>query len=335
MARKAERGARGERAHKPTKIPPRGWKDILKRTKDESTRDNIPLVAAGVAFYLLLSLFPLLIAAISIFGLVVEPVELERSMGQLLAALPSQARGVVESQLHNIASAAGTGLQLGLVLSIAVALWTASSGMSNLMKALSLAYDEQPRGFVKGRLMALALTLGGIVLLGVALAIIIGGPIVYRFLQLPGWALVVAQLVQWAVLAALFIGGLGLLYHFGPNRDRPEWIWVSPGAVVATVLLLLISVGFSFYVSQFGSYNETYGAIGGVIVLLLWLYFASFAVLVGAEMNAEAEHQTMKDTTIGQDRAMGERGAFVADTTPAMTKSNGHARPNGAAPPAG
>lgn len=331
MARDEERGARGERAQRPTKIPPRGWKDILKRTKDEATRDNIPLVAAGVAFYLLLSLFPLLIAAISIFGLVVDPAELERSMSQLFAAMPEAARGVIEPQLHTIASAAGSSLQLGLVLSVAVALWTASSGMSNLMKALSLAYDEHPRGFIKGRLMALALTLGGIVLLGVALAIIIGGPIVYRFLELPGWALVVAQVVQWAVLAALFIGGLGVLYHFGPNRDRPEWSWVSPGAITATVALLVISVGFSFYVSQFGSYNETYGALGGVIVLLLWLYFASFAVLIGAEMNAEAEHQTMKDTTIGEDRPMGERGAFVADT-PAAVKPNGHAHP--APPPA-
>lgn len=330
MARAAEAGARGERAPKPTKIPARGWFDILKRTRRESVRDNIPLVAAGVAFYLLLSLFPMLIAAISIFGLVVDPQEIERSMSELLAALPDEARGVIEPQLHNIASTAGTGLQLGLVISVAVALWTASSGMSNLMKALSLAYDEQPRGFLKGRALALVLTLGGILLLGVALAIIIGAPIVYRFLELPGWALVVAQLVQWAVLAALFIGALGVLYHFGPNRDRPGWSWVSPGALLATGLLLVISAGFSFYVSQFGSYNETYGAIGGVIVLLLWLYFAALAVLLGAELNAEAEHQTTRDTTVGEERPMGERGAFVADTSPAV-KPNGHARP---APPA-
>lgn len=291
QAEAAEASARGERAPSPTKASARGWAAVLNRARKESTRDNIPLVAAGVAFYLLLSLFPLLLAAISIFGLVVEPSELERSMAQLFAALPPEARGVVESQLHTIASAAGRGLQLGLVLSIAVALWTASSGMSNLMKALSLAYDEKPRGFVKGRALALVLTLGGILLLGVALAIIIGAPIVYRFLDLPSWALVVAQVVQWALLAALFILGLGVLYHFGPNRQRPDWTWVSPGALLATALLLLISLGFSFYVSRFGSYNETYGAIGGVIVLLLWLYFAALAVLLGAELNAEAEQR--------------------------------------------
>lgn len=329
----ARAGERGERAHKPSKIPPRGWKDVLKRTKEEAKSDNIPLVAAGVAFYALLSLFPLLIAAISLFGLVMDPAQVEQSMEQLLTAMPEQARSVVQTQMRNIAAQTGGGLGLGLALSIAVALWTASSGMTNLQKALSLAYDEQTRGFLKGRLTALALTLGGLVLLAAALAVIIGGPIVYSFLGLPTWALVLAQVAQWLVLAALFIVALGVLYHFGPNRDRAEWRWVSPGAVLATVLLLVISVGFSIYVAQFGSYNETYGALGGVIVLLLWLYFAAFAILIGAELNAEAEHQTRKDTTVGEDRPAGERGAFVADTRPGLTPNDGRSRPDSAAPP--
>lgn len=326
-------GDRGERAHKPSRIPPRGWKDVLKRTKEEAKSDNIPLVAAGVAFYALLSLFPLLIAAISLFGLVMDPAEVEQSMEQLFTAMPAQGRSVVETQMRNIAAQTGGGLGLGLALSIAAALWTASSGMTNLLKALSLAYDEETRGFLKGRLTALALTVGGIVLLAAALAVIIGGPIVYSFLGLPTWALVLAQVAQWLVLAALFIVGLGVLYHFGPNRDHPEWRWVTPGAVLATVLFLVISAAFSIYVSQFGSYNETYGALGGVIVLLLWLYFAALSILVGAELNAEAEHQTSRDTTVGEDRPRGERGAFVADTLPEQARGNGESRPGGAPPP--
>jgi membrane protein len=185
----------------------------------------------------------------------------------------------------------------------------------NLIKATNLAYDEdETRGFLKLRGTALALTLGAVVFVLLAVALVAVVPPVFDALGLGGIALVVAQIVRWALLVALVVGALAVVYRVAPDRDAPRFTWVSVGALVATLLWIIGSVAFSLYVNNFGSYNKTYGALAGVIVLMLWLYLTSYIVLLGAEINAESERQTEQDTTKGEPVPMGERGAEAADT---------------------
>lgn len=197
------------------------------------------------------------------------------------------------------------------------ALWSASSATGNLITAVNLAYDEtETRGFVKVRALALGLTLGAIAFVLVALALVAVVPVALDQLGLGVVGQLVAQVIRWALLIGVVIVGLAVVYRVAPNRDSPRFRWVSTGALVATVLWILGSVAFSLYVSSFGSYNKTYGALAGVIMLMLWLYLTSYIVLLGAEINAEAEHQTARDTTKGRPSPMGQRGATVADTLP-------------------
>lgn len=274
----------------PGAVLKRRWRPVLRQVKNETSEDKLPLVAAGVAFYAMLALVPALIAAISIFGLVVDPQQVEGMMGQLGQVMPGTASQLVEQQLHRIATTSGSGLGLGLVISVLVALWSASTGMATLDQALSVVYGVPARGFVKARLVALGLTLGAFVLLAILLALIVALPAVLAFVPLAGGAVVAIQIGRWLAIAAIACLGLVALYQVAPNRERrPGWRWTSPGAIAGTVLWLVASAAFSFYVSNFGSYNETYGALGGVIVLLLWFWITALAVLLGGEINAALE----------------------------------------------
>ena len=198
-----------------------------------------------------------------------------------------------------------------------VALWSTASATSNLISAVNLAYDEQEsRGFLARRAIALGLTLGGIIFVLLALVLVAVVPVALDALRLGVLGQLAAQLIRWVLLIGVVIIGLAVVYRVAPNRDRARFHWVSPGALIATVLWLLGSVAFSVYVSSFGNYNKTYGALAGVIVLMLWLYLTCYIVLLGAEINAEAERQTARDTTTGEPAPMGQRGATPADTLP-------------------
>lgn len=302
----------GRAADRPTEIPPRGWKDVAVRVKSEVKGDNIGLVGAGVAFYALLALFPSLVALISLYGLVVEPAQASRQVQEMLSFIPETSRSIIEQQLESITSSSKTGLGIGLVVSVAAALWSASGGMRALMTGLNIAYDEtETRKFFKLRLASLGLTLGAVVFAALSLGGIVGVPAAFDPDQPIGMAL---AWLRWPLLAALMMVGLSVVYRFGPDRDDPEWTWVSWGAAIATVLWVAMSAVFSFYVSSFGKFNETYGTLAGVVVLMLWLSLSAFIVLVGAEINAELERQTAKDTTRGPDRPIGTRDAYAADT---------------------
>jgi membrane protein len=303
---------RGRQAARPGQIPPKGWKDIAKRTMKEVKADQVPLLAAGVAFYALLSLFPAIIAGVSIYGLVADPTTVQNQIDELTRMLSPETAEIVGTQLEQVTSGAGGALGLATVIGILTALWSASSGMKALITGVNLAYDEtESRKFVKLRGLALLLTLGAMVLMAVALALIVGFPAVPDSWPTPlQWAVAVLRFV---LLAALLMVGLAVLYRYAPDRDEPKWSWVSPGSVVATLLWVLASVGFSIYVNAFGNYNKTYGALAGVIILMFWLYLTAFVVLVGAELNAEMELQTARDTTAGPEKPMGERDAHAAD----------------------
>jgi membrane protein len=302
----------GRQADVPQQIPPRGWLDIAKRTGKEVKQDQVPLLSAGVAYYTLLSLFPAAIAAVSIYGLVANPDTVRDQIDKLTEMLSPSTADLVGEQIKQVTSGAGGALGLATVIGILTALWSASSGMKALITGVNLAYDEvETRKFVKLRGLALLLTLGAMVLLGVALALIVGFPAVVDDWPTPlAWT---AGILRWVLLAALLVAALAVLYRYAPNRDEPRWTWVSWGSGIATLLWILASVGFSIYANSFGNYNKTYGALAGVIILMFWLFLTAFVVLVGAELNTEMELQTVKDTTRGPQEPMGERGGHAAD----------------------
>ncbi len=305
---------RGRGAESPSDIPARGWKDVLVRTAAEAKRDHVTLLAAGVAFFGLLALVPTMIAAVALYGLVADPADVTRHVDELLGAAPGAARDLLLDQLRGVteeSSGAGVSLAIGL----AVALWAASSGVKHLIDALNAAYDEEEgRGFFKVRGLALLLTLGAILFVAVAVVVLTVVPALVEASGLGDAAGLAINIVRWPLLAVGFAVALAVVYRYGPDRDDAEWRWVSPGAVAATLLWLAASAAFSIYVSSFGSYNETYGSLGGVVVAMLWLFLTALAVLLGAELDAELERQTRHDTTEGRDEPMGAREAHAADT---------------------
>ena len=307
-------GLPGEQAELPTQIPPRGWWQVTRRAFAESQADHVPMLAGGVAFFAFLAIFPALIAGISLYGLVADPGQVARQVEGLAGTLPRETQPLVAQQLAAVVAGSNQALGLGFVISLLVALWSASSGTANLIQAVNIAYDEdETRGFVKLRGTALVLTLGAIVFVLVALTLVAVVPVALDALPLGSVGTVLAQLLRWVLLILVVVVALAVVYRLAPDRDSPRFRWASTGAVVAAALWIAGSVLFSLYVDNFGSYNRTYGALAGVVVLLLWLYLSSYVVLLGAEINAEAERQTRQDTTRGQPVPMGERRAVAAD----------------------
>ncbi len=313
-AEKISKQVPGGEADTPTEIPPKGWVQVVKRGFAEAKADQVPLLAAGVAFYGFLAIFPLLLAMVLIYGLVVEPQQIADQINSI-GALPEDARRLITDQI-TLASTRSTGAGIGLAFSILLALWSASGGMANLVTAISTAYDEEEkRNFLKKRGLALLLTLGAIVFLIITLALVAVFPVISGLID-NGVVRFFLQVARWVLIAVLVTAALALLYRVAPDRDAPKMRWVSVGAGVATVLWLLASAGFSIYVANFGNYAKTYGAIAGIIVMLFWLWITSYAILLGAEINAESEQQTVQDTTKGPEQPIGERDAVKADSLP-------------------
>jgi membrane protein len=309
-------GARGRRAWRPWRIPAKGWRDILSRVGERMAREYVPLMAAGIAFFALLALFPALAALISIAGFIFEPGIVPRQLAELDLILPPAAADLVRDQAEALSERASGGrLGLAAAISLGLAAFIASRGVNNLIDGINMAHAEpETRGMIRRNLVAFALTgtLAGLALLALGLTVI--APLAIAALGLEGVADLIVTWGRWPVMMALVMAALALLYRYAPARRPPRWSWATPGAVLATAVWLLVSFLFSLYVRNGASYGETYGAIGGVVVLLLWMWLTSLVVLVGAHLNAEMEHQTRRDTTRGRPRPMGERGAFMADT---------------------
>jgi membrane protein len=307
----------GVHAEKPTDIPARGWVQIVKRAWAENNADQMPIIGAGVAFFAFLAVFPALIATISLYGLVASPEQVASQIDSLSAQLPEEASSLIGDQLTAITQNSGGALTFSLIVSILAALWSAAGGTGNLISAVNIAYDEvETRSFVKRKALALGLTLGAIVFVLLTFGLIAVVPVVLDSLPLGVFGTVLAQVVRWVLLLGVIAGSLAVLYRVAPDRDAPKMRWVSLGSLVVTVIWAVVSLLFSFYVDNFGSYDKTYGAIAGVIVLMLWLYLTCYLVLLGAEINSETEHQTAADTTEGDPQPMGHRDATVADELP-------------------
>jgi len=307
----------GADAERPSEIPRQGWFQVVKRAFAEGKKDNVSMLAAGLAYFAFLALFPALIAAVLIYGLVADPADVQEQIDSLSGALPPEAKSLISDQMSSIASSSGGALGIGLAISLLGALWSVSGGVNNLINAVNVCYDEdETRGFLRLRGLALLLTVGGILFMALAVGLVAVAPVVLDALNLGTLGTILLQVGRWVLLVLLVVVGLAVVYRIAPDRDAPKFRWVSVGAVVATVIWVIASVGFSLYVSNFSSYGKTYGALAGVIVLLLWFFISAYIVLLGAEINAEAEQQTAQDTTKGPERPMGQRDAVKADSTP-------------------
>lgn len=289
----------GADADTPAQIPARGWKEIARRTWKEGDDDNVSLISAGVAFYAFSAFVPLLAALVLTYGLVAEPSSVVAHVQALTDVMPADAAGLIGDQLKAMVETAGSTKGLALLLALGIALWGAAKAATSIQTALNIAFDcEETRGYIWRTLGALALTAGAVVALFVAIVAIsamgriddwlpFSSPFIHVLLRIAFW-------VAAAIVVSLLIAAL---YRYGPSRPNPRWIWLTPGSILATLLWIAASLGFGFYVSNFGNYNATYGSLGAVIVFLTWLYLSAYIILMCAELNAETERQTEKDTT--------------------------------------
>ncbi|MDB5571711.1 MAG: hypothetical protein JWN93_2894 [Hyphomicrobiales bacterium] len=305
---------RGRSADHPGEIPARGWKDIAWRVYEQIGKDRVLAVAAGVTFYGLLSVFPMIAALVSIYGLFADATSISEHLNVISGFLPGGAVEIIGEQVKRIASQPGGTLGLSLFISLGLSLWSANAGMKAIFDALNVAYGEdEKRSFISLNAQTLLFTLGGVVGLLVAMLGVVAIPVALAYLGLGGaleWTL---RLARWPLLLAVIVFGLALLYRYGPSRDRAKWRWLTPGAMLAAILWLVASMLFSWYASNFGSYNKTYGSLGAAVGFMTWIWISVTIILIGAEVNAETEHQTARDSTEGPAQPMGVRGAAMAD----------------------
>jgi membrane protein len=307
--------SRGRTAYRPTEIPWKGILDVLVRMWHKQADLNLGLIAAGIAFYGLLSLFPGITAAVAFAGTFLQPGMLIENSSEITAMLPEAAEDIVMGQLQDVANADSSTLSFAALFSLGIALYSASKAVANFIAGLNFIYEEKERRnfFI---LKALTVVLTVILIFGLLIAVIAVAaiPVIASIFGDYGMIDDLVMFLRWPVLFLMGAFGIAILYRLGPCRRSAKWRWLTPGAFIACALWVAGSYGFSLYVQSFGSYNETFGALGGVIILLTWLWLSAFIVLLGALLDAELEAQTKRDSTVGEERPMGERGAVKADT---------------------
>jgi membrane protein len=307
--------ARGRDAQWPSAIPAQGWKDIGWRVWANVNAHRVMLIAAGVTFYLLLALFPALAAFVSLYGFVADPVTVGDHISFLGGLLPSASLDLIHAQLEALAEQRPEALSFGFILGFLIALWSANNGIKSMFEAMNVANQEdEKRSFVRLNLISFCFTLGAM-FLAIAFIFTVGVvPAILALLHLDDFGPVLIAALRWPVMLLIIVTGISLLYRFGPSREQAKWRWLSWGACFASVVWIVTSFGFSFYLQNFADYNATYGSLGAVIGFMMWTWISAMIVIVGAEINAEMEHQTARDTTTGADLPMGARGATMADT---------------------
>ena len=315
---------RGGNAASPWSIPAAGWKDVALRAWREAGKDNISLIASGVAFYGFLAMVPLLGAIVLSYGLVADGPTVIKHVQSLTSVMPADAAKLIGEQLLNVVKSSGSKKGVGLLVALAIALYGAMKGAGALVIALNIAYDEEDkRGFLARNALALAITVSAVLL--ALLATVAIGALGHLETLVPGaprFLLILGKLLSYLSMAGGGAAAAASLYRYGPDRDSARWTWLTPGSVLTTVLWLAVTLGFGFYVANFAHYGAIYGSLSAVIVLLTWLYMSAYVLLLGAEFNSELERQTAHDTTTGPDQPAGSRGAVAADTT-ATAKADG------------
>ncbi|SOB87289.1 membrane protein [Sphingomonas guangdongensis] len=305
----------GRAATTPWQFDGAAWKAVLLRAWNEASADNIGLVAAGVAFYGFLAIVPVLGAIVLSYGLIATPETVIANVRALAAAMPRDAALLIGEQLLNVVQTSDGKKGLGLLLALALAIFGARNGAGAIITALNIAYEEkEKRSFIWLNLTTLAMTAAGVAAILVAVVAIGALAALEEVLPAaPGIVVAVGKITTYAVMTLAGATAAAALYRFGPSRHQARWTWLTPGSLLAATGWLLLTLGFGIYVANFGNYNATYGSLSAVVVLLTWLYLSSYILLLGAELNAECEHQTAQDSTTGAARPLGTRGAYTAD----------------------
>ena len=321
---------RGRDADSPWSMPLPAWKEVLVRTWQESSADNVGLIAAGTAFYTFLALVPLLGAVVLTYGLLAEPETVIRNMNALTGVLPREVAGIIGDQMMNVVTTSSGKKGLGVAVALGVALFGARNAAGGIVSALNIAYEEtEKRGFIRVNLLTLAITACAVlVFVAALLGVTLLGYLEHLLPGLGGFLAVAIKIVSYALLALGAAAVAAALYRFGPSRNKARWTWLSAGSALFAVAWVILTLGFGYYVANFGNYGATYGSLSAVVVLLTWLYLSSYALLFGAELNSELEHQTRQDTTDGPSEPLGERQAWVADHVAGEATPSSQARPN-------
>ena len=308
----------GHGAAKPLDIPARGWWAIAKRVAAKVSSDRLLTEAAGITFYALLAFFPALTAMVSLYGLVADPATISDNLDTLSGVVPGGGMQIISDQVHSLTANGSKALGFAALLGLATSLWSANQGTKALFDALNVVYAEtEKRGFLLRTAVTLAFTLGGIVFVLLALTAVVAVPVVLNFVGLGGVADPLLRILRWPLMLVALAALLACIYRFGPSRERARWQWVSWGGGFAAVAWVVGSAAFSYYVSHFGSYDKTYGSLGAAVGFLTWIWLSATIVLIGAELNAETEQQTARDTTTGPEQPPGRRGAVKADAVAA------------------
>lgn len=312
---RARQPGRGREAMWPWGIPPRGYLDVGRRVAGQIASDRVSIAAAAIAFYAILGLFPGLAALTSLYGLFADPATVTDHMLALSGVIPQSILELIRDELATIAANRADTLSMAFFLTVILWLWIANNAMKCLFQTMNMAYDERERrGFLRLTGITFLCTLGVMAVIILSLGLIVAVPALFNFAYMSRLARLAAALLPPLLMFVVFVLGLAVVYRLGPNRRPARWRWLSPGAVLAGILWVAASALFAVYLGNFANYSATYGSLGALFGLLTWLYISAYVVLLGAEVNAEIEHQTARDSTIGAPRPLGERGAEMADT---------------------
>jgi membrane protein len=311
------RSTAGRNADSPAQIPVRGWWTVLQRVFAGFNDDRLMTEAAGVTFYTLLAIFPAIATLVSLYGFFADPAAVNDHLQTLSGIVPAGGMDLITAQVKSLTSNGRQALGLGVLIGLLTSMWSSNQGMKGLFDALNVVYHEkEKRSFVLRTAITLGFTVGAIVFIILAMSAVVLVPIILTFLGFGDWTTILLAAARWPLLMVLLGLFLAVVYRFGPSRTHAKWRWVSWGSAFASVTWLLASIGFSYYVANFGSYNKTYGSLGAAIGFMTWIWISTIIVLLGGELNAELEQQTHRDSTVGKPKPMGLRGAYKADVKP-------------------
>ena len=265
------------------------WGQVLWRTIKEFNQDDIPGIAGGVTFFMLLAFFPAVASFVSLYGLFADVATAREHLNAIAGILPAGAVQFVGDEMIRIAGGHSAGLSVGLIFGLLLSIWSANSGMKSLIAALNIAYEEKERrSFIQLNLVSLAFTVSALLLAVIGIAAVVVLPAIFAAL---GIAPLIAAL-RWPILFAILVLSLAVLYRFGPDLSKPKWHWITPGSVVASLAWVAASLGLSWYIENFGHYDKTYGSLGAVIGFLMWMWIGIMVVLFGAELNCELDMES-------------------------------------------
>ena len=315
LSSRHSQSSKDRRATSPLSVTRHGWWRILRRVYGSIQQHHIGMMASSIAFYGLLSLFPAIAALIAIWGMYADPVQVQQQLVNLDQFIPNEAASIIEQQAEVVSASAGRGLNLTAIGSLIFTLYSASKSVQSFTEGLNIIYGEkEQRHFLVQIMINFALTLGMILLAIIMLFSVAILPVVMNLFPFADTLTTSLYYLRWLIMLGIITLGIAVLYRFGPNRSAPRWEWLSIGTITSTFLWILGSLGFSLYVSHFGSYNSTYGSIGAVVVLLMWFWLSAYIILLGASINCELERTTAQDSTTGHSKPLGQRNAYATDT---------------------